>query len=118
VTINGTNYPSRPIRFDFDSDFILEGYRFLLDNLGIGVSDTELDITAAQYSKSYFILAFDLSAIGDNGYTPHTPQQGTISFTATLQKAPTHAITLMTHAVFENKLVIDKNHQVHLDYTT
>ena len=117
VNINGVCYPTRPVRIDFEKNHVMEAYRFLLDNLGVGDTDVELDVSIDQYPRSYFILAFDLSPVGDNGCVPHVPGEGALSFNAVLAAPTPHPITLMVHAVFENKVTVDKNRQIQLDYT-
>jgi hypothetical protein len=117
INISGINYPAQPIKFDFENNHIMEAYRFLLDNLGIGDSDVELDVTINQFINSFFILAFDISPTGDNGCVSHTPSEGSLSFKAELSKETPEPITLVVHSVFENKIIVNKNQQIHLDYT-
>ena len=70
--------------------------------LGILDSDTDVDITAAEYHDSYFILPFDLTPTGDNGYNPHKHSSGNISFTAQLRSPLDHPMTVLVYAVYEN----------------
>ena len=61
-----------------------------------------MDITASEYQDSYFILPFDLTPTGDNGYNPHKHHSGSISFTAHLRSPLDHPMTVLVYAVYEN----------------
>ena len=45
---------------------------------GVLDTDEEFAITPDQFSKSYFILPYDLDPLGSNGYTYHTQHSGEI----------------------------------------
>ena len=55
-----------------------------------------------------FVLAFDLSRLGDNGNTRHAPLEGVLSFNAVLDEQLPNPVTLLTHAVFENDVTVVK----------
>ena len=102
VIMNGVQYPSAPIKIDHKKGFVMEAYRKMLDNIGLPNDDQSCDVNAFAYSSSSFILAFDLSSTGDNGYVREKPRQGTLSFNGILDEPLPHSVTLICHAIFED----------------
>ena len=76
--------------------------------LGILDTDTDVDITAREYQESYFILPFDLTPTGDNGYNPHKHTSGHITFTAQLRNATKDPMTVLIYSVYENCIEVSK----------
>ena len=117
VNINGVQIPAGGLKIDHKKGYIAEAYRHLLDNVGLLNNEEALDVNMDTFEKCMFVLAFDLSPLGDNGNTKHAALEGALSFNAVLDQPLPNPVTLMTHAVFENTVTVNKQLEVSLDYT-
>ena len=106
LNISGFPYPSEPVKYNFGEGDIMPGYRWFLDNIGIGDSDTDIGMTAEQYTTSYFLLPFDLSPRGDNGLQPHVTKEGVISLSVVLRTALSEPLTVLAYSVYENTVEV------------
>ena len=67
LTISGFSYPAESIKYNMTNLEHMPGYRWFLDNIGIGAEDTDIGVSVEEYYKNLFLIPFDLSPRGDNG---------------------------------------------------
>ena len=91
-------------------------YRWFLQNVGVGQSNDDIEISMDKHYKDKFVVCFDLSHRGDNGFMPQESDKGTISYRCEFGAATTKALTLLVLASFESIVLVDKDKNVNMDY--
>lgn len=69
-----------------------------------------------KHYKDKFVICFDLSHRGDNGFMPQASDSGTISYRCEFGTATDRALTLLVLASFESNVLVDKDKNVTTDY--
>ena len=116
LIVNGYAHPADSIRYDKTAKNIFNGYRWFLQNIGIKQSNDDVDIDIEKYYKDKFVIPFDLSHRGDNGFMPQSSETGTLNFRCEFNAATNQALTLLVLASFDNNIVVDKDKNVNMDY--
>ena len=75
---NGATHPCQPISVGTDDGDFIRGYKFFLDNIGLGGANIDLGITPYDYLKKDFTLAFDLTCDSCMGAHGHRPESGVL----------------------------------------
>ena len=91
-------------------------YRWFLQNVGVGQSNDDIEISMDKHYKDKFVVCFDLSHRGDNGFMPQANDKGTISYRCEFGETTSKALTLLVLASFESNVLVDKDKNVSMDY--
>ena len=116
LTINGYNHPANSIEYNTDTKNIYDGYRWFLNNMGLRLSNEDIEITPEKLYKDKFCIPFDLSHRSDNGFSPQAQENGSISFHCEFAASLTNAITVLVMASFDSHVWVDENNNVHTDF--
>ena len=118
LVVNGYNHPANSIEFDTDTGHIYDGFRWFLNNMGLRMSNEDIEIDPEKLYSDKFCIPFDLSHRSDNGFSPQAKETGSISFHCEFKEALASAITVMVMASFDSHVWVDQNNDVHTDYST
>ena len=114
---NGFSYPSEPVKINVAELDIVSGYKFFLDNIGVGHSDTDIDVSINDYYQGSFVMAFDLTPDLCNGAHRHAARSGVIDLKLYLENPLDDPVTLLVLATFDTQLALNnKLREIKLDY--
>ena len=116
LIINGYTHPADSVRYDKSTKNIFNGYRWFLQNIGIGQSNDDVEISMDKYYKDKFVIPFDLSHRGDCGFMAQANENGTVSYRCEFSTATTKPLTLLVLASFDSNILVDKDKNVKMDY--
>jgi hypothetical protein len=116
VEVNGNRFPANGVNYDDSVKDQFNGYRWFVDNIGVG-SDDEININIWDYYMCRFIVPFDLTPRADNGFLMHMPDSGFLNFDCRFSEATSKPLTMICYGVFNNSIEVDPKKDVKLDYS-
>ena len=112
--VNGVQYPPEPLTMDCSSPFgTTRAYEALFSITGVYHDDREHMITLELFTKSYYILGFDLTTEreADEEYI-NLSRQGIVRIEARLKKLLPEPVTCILYAEFPGHIEIDNSRNV------
>ena len=108
-------FPPQGMSFDFEKNFIAEGYLNLFQNGYRSLADTNINITRAQYISGTALYSYNLCrdmSFGDQ--IGSKPFVGSLKLRASWQEATKEATVLLCVGYYESNLYINKHRQPYL----
>ena len=109
--VNGASVPTIPFKPDFSEPKgeVMLLYQNLLDAIGIGRENTQMDLTPEDFCANLPLFAIDLSGDGCNNYKIHLGTSGTLNINASLKKPTDKVWQLVKFLTYPKCLTIDKD---------
>jgi hypothetical protein len=119
VNAGGVDYPSQPFEPNYSSvvaNWVRE-YTALFEGQNIYGLDQGLDISLTEYSQGYTLYLIDLNADAGPREDFITPQEnGNVRLALRFGTPPTVALTAVIFAVFDNRIHVDRNKNIHMNW--
>lgn len=106
LSVESQQFPLYPLEFDFTNEDAIEGYKHLLDNSGIDITNAPSLITYDEFQKGSFIVPFDLTPDKCSLYHAHKKHTGNLSLKVELGTKLTEGVTLHFFAVYRDTIYI------------
>lgn len=119
IFIDGQEQNTRPITANYPQNLYINAYQSLFTATGKWGADEGLDISREMYSKGYTLYCYDLTndlAPDDNHFS--LIKTASIRSEMTFGTALPETVNVICLAEFENIIEIDKNRNIHFDYST
>ena len=111
LDINGEEYPSGGLKFDFSqhpTPHMARGYRWIFENSGALAAGTGNLISYPGFETGQFLVPFDLTPDKCNGAHNHQPTTGYIDVRLKFDEPLAVPITVVAELVFSKVLINDK----------
>jgi hypothetical protein len=112
LTINGATYPQESWKPDWDNNIYMREYSELLDTLGITPNDVGNMVTHTNFKDGLFAFAADLSPEGCSGFHHHPLQRGNINLTVAFKTPLAQPVCILSYAIYDTELYLDKDRQI------
>jgi hypothetical protein len=118
VLAGGKIYPRNPMVINFETNQYTRAYLSLFEALNMGNEDRSNTISYTDYAKGYTLFGFDLTPNSSDGANWGLVADGTTSVKVEFNKdTPAAGLKMVVLAEFDGLLSIDRNRNVHFDYT-
>ncbi len=115
LDINGEEYPSGGLQFDFGqhpTPHMARGYRWIFENSGALQANTGNLISFPGFETGQFLIPFDLTPDKCNGLHNHQPETGHINVRLKFSRPLAVPVTMVAELVFNKVMINDKGRGV------
>ena len=115
VYVDGRQIPAKPFQPNFAADLFARSYASMFTSTGKLWQDEGNGLTRAEYRDGYTFFCFDLTPDQCDGPCFNLVQKGNLRLEFHFRAALLTTVNVVTYAVFESVLEIDKNRNVIYD---
>jgi len=106
LSVEGKQYPTYPLEFDFTNGDAMEGYKHLMDNIGTEITNAPSSLSYEEFKESSFIVPFDLTPDKCALFHAHKKQTGNMSLRVDLGTVLTEGVTCHFFAIYRDTIYI------------
>ena len=116
VSIGSQNFPSQPLKPNFNNGAYMQAYNCLMTGLGLSNANKGIGIDRDQYKKGCVLYAFDFTPDMAEGAHVDPVNYGNVRMEASFSGALVNAVNVVLYAEYDNVMQIDRARSVKPDF--